>query len=368
MGVDHRTMARTAENYEHEGHRLGTHQGYRVADFGTGAQRRRKRLGEIADFPCEEAAQAALRLYVEKKKVLRKTQASYNTGELWEKWLEWREADKKPNTIHEFNWRALAPHFAHRVPENITEQDCRDYAKHRLLKLMRRPATVHTELSRLRSCIHWAAKRHFIDKDKEPIIWVNSPGGSKDLIIDVAEARELLAQAIECPHIYLFNVLCLTTAARHRAILELKWDRNIHFDTGLIDYKGEPIFDPMSKAYKKGRAIVPMNPLARAALEEAYKNRQTDYVIEFYGRAPLKRVKDGFKANVERAGINKPVTPHTLRHSVNTWLRERGVEVDNRAALLAHSDPRVTDAVYTHPRAQKILTEAVTIIDEELRA
>ena len=120
----------------------------------------------------------------------------------------------------------------------------------------------------------------------------------------------------------------------------------------------------MSKAWRKGRATVPMNPSVRAALLEAYAGRQTDHVIEHGGRR-LKTVREGFAAAVERAGLDQSagaVTPHTIRHSVLTWLDEAKVETRRAAQLAGHKNEETTRLVYTHSSPQ-VLAEAVGILD-----
>ena len=80
-----------------------------------------------------------------------------------------------------------------------------------------------------------------------------------------------------------------------------------------------------------------------------------DNVYMFSKSKPLttRNIQKIIKLTSQRAGINKKVTPHTLRHSFATHLLENGTDIRMIQAMLGHASLNTTQ-VYTHISSEQI--------------
>ena len=234
-----------------------------------------------------------------------------------------------------FTWKALAPRFGTMPADAITPADCRAHIAARRRQGIK-DGTIATELGRLRMVLHWAQKQRLITY--APAIVRPSPPKRKELHLTREQCRDLI-EAAALPHIRLFIILALATGARDAALRELTWDR-VDFERGLIDLRNPEISRP-----HKGRAIVPMNRTARAALLTARTGALSDYVIEWAGRS-VGSVKRSLKAAARAAGIAVPVSPHLFRHSAAVHMAEAGIGMEVIAQYLGHEDVSTTREIY----------------------
>jgi integrase len=223
----------------------------------------------------------------------------------------------------------LRRYFSHHLAEHVSQELVDQYAKARKAS----KSTAKTELGLLRTALSFAAKRKWID----PVAGFDLPAGSppRERWITKEEADRLIESAV-LPHVRLFITIARWTGARAGAILDLTWDR-VHQHT--IDFQ-----PPERAVTRKRRAQAPISPVLRKALEEERRRTSGDYVIEF-GGGPVKSIKKGFKAAADRAKLEK-VTPHTMRHSVATWLAMDGVSMRKIADLLGHTSVEMVERVY----------------------
>lgn len=241
-----------------------------------------------------------------------------------------RKAEGKAVARIQDAWKRLAPAFGTLLPSFITKKTCRDYISSRKAS----KGTIHLELTYLRAALSFAEKQKWITK--APHIYVPTRPKPRDHYLTKEEATRLIAAAAT-PHLRLFITLALATAARASALLELTWDR-VHMGRRTIDLR-----DPDKPDSPKGRAIVPINDMAMAALEQARKAALSQFVIEYAGDR-VESVKKGVSAAAARAGIR--ATPHVLRHSAAVWMAEGGVSMDEIAQYLGHTSSATTYRVY----------------------
>ena len=152
---------------------------------------------------------------------------------------------------------------------------------------------------------------------------------------------------------------------RDKAMLEVMYATGIRV-TELIDLNVEDVNLELGiikcSSSRKSRAI-PLYPAALRALGVYLKEVRLVMVDDPAEKALFVNVggsrmsRQGFwkilKHYQEKAGIDKDITPHTLRHSFAVHLLENGADLGSLQELMGHSDISSTQ-MYTHMVNQKL--------------
>lgn len=267
---------------------------------------------------------------------------------LWQAYIDHLGAKPTAQTMT-YTGRAVLPVFGALRPDQITVADCRTYAATRA-RQGKSIGTVHTELGHLRSSLKWAAKTGLIARAPH----IERPPKPASRVIPMSDDQlRALIEACVAPHVRLAVILLVATGARVGAILDLTWDR-VSFETGLIDLR---LPDGVTR---KGRAVVPMNRMARTALAEAHAARLSDHVIEWAGRR-VKSIRTGYKAAMQRAGL-RDLSIHQIRHTVAVKMLQAGRPLVEVSQFLGHSNIQITERTYARFMPERF-AEAAEILD-----
>lgn len=229
--------------------------------------------------------------------------------------------------------------------------------------------TVARDIAALRCALTWAWKNQRIE---HPPFIADVPAHQKaparDRVLSIEEVAALMdacANRDDREHILRFIVIELGTAGRPEAVLELT-SGNIDLKRGLIDPRQPGRVHP-----RKRRAIV---PIANAVLPwvSGIEGKIITYRVPIAERNRVpggpshyvrqtRCIKTGWKAVCNDAGVTG-ATPKTLRHTMLTWLAERGVPKEQRMTLAGHSAQDTTAKNYEH-LSPHYLRAAVAEID-----
>lgn len=188
--------------------------------------------------------------------------------------------------------------------------------------------------------------------EQDPSVHIETPQLERTLpkVLNLQEVERLLEAPKLTTHYGLRDKAMLellyATGIRVSELIELNLD-DAHLTMGFVRCIG--------KGNKE--RIIPLGRTAATAIQEYLdkgrpqfiKNqREESLFVNHHGR---RLTRQGFwkilKGLTKEAGIEKDLTPHTLRHSFATHLLENGADLRAVQEMLGHSDISTTQ-IYTH--------------------
>jgi Site-specific recombinase XerD len=178
-------------------------------------------------------------------------------------------------------------------------------------------------------------------------------GQRKIYLVERPRREKRLPVVLSCDEV--ISILNCTENIKHKALLMLVYSAGLRISEAInmkitdIDSKRMQIHIRDSKGKKDRYTILSEKVLEVLRIYyKAYKPKQ--WVFEGTsndGRYSVRSIQSVLKASVEKAGITKQVTLHTLRHSFATHLLEEGTDLRYIQSLLGHGSSKVTE-VYTN--------------------
>jgi integrase/recombinase XerD len=147
---------------------------------------------------------------------------------------------------------------------------------------------------------------------------------------------------------------------RDRAMLELLYSCGLRVSELItLDYHNINLNEEYIRIHGKGNKerLLPMGEVAMDYLDTyekkarpfLLKSGQTDHYFLSNRGSGMSRQNFFYiiKAYALKAGIDKPLSPHTLRHAFATHLVQQGADLRSVQLMLGHSDISTTQ-IYTH--------------------
>lgn len=204
--------------------------------------------------------------------------------------------------------------------------------------------TIQNQLGRVWAALNWARRDNpqlivpdmVTAADWKPIL------EHRDRVYTPEELGLLLSVAAAHEHWWRFTVLAIGTAGREAAIRELTWAQ---IDTRVGRIALNP---PGRRQTSKRRAIVPIAPTLASELD-SWGVQPIGPVVSRDGQPVLSR--EFFDAMLSKTGLDGG--PHTIRHTVRTWLAEQDVPDAQADMFMGHLGAGSrTGAKYIHRRPE----------------
>jgi len=230
--------------------------------------------------------------------------------------------------------------FIKKSPEEIIDDDIKEFLASKISDDSLSNSSV--------ALIKASLKFFYTDMLGKNMSLIKTPKASKKLpvVLTRQEIKDLIDNTENIKHRLLIELL-YSTGLRLSECINLQYsDLDLNDGTGWVR---------LGKGAKDRIFIV----------SEIFKNDLLDYIekknvggkgyiFSINGRKMSSSgIQHAIKVSAERAGIDKPVHVHTLRHSFATHLLENGVDIRKIQKLLGHSNLQTTQ-IYTQVSSEEI--------------
>lgn len=160
----------------------------------------------------------------------------------------------------------------------------------------------------------------------------------------------------------ILNLISNTNNLKHKTIITLLYSSGLRISE-LINLQLKDIsldrkqIHVQSGKGRKDRIVSIADHFIPMVVEYYRSYKPKIYLFEGInkGKYSAQSVRQFITKSCKKAKLNKPVTPHTLRHSYATHLLENGVDIRYIQSLLGHAKPETT-MIYTHVQRKDLMS------------
>lgn len=224
-----------------------------------------------------------------------------------------------------------------KIPEEITEDDVKNYVAKKLSNNVDAKSIV---------LIRAALKFFYDEVLKKNIVNFKTPKISKKLpVVLTKEEIKRLINSVKNKKHRLMIMLLYSSGLRLSELLNLK--------VGDLELGGKIGWVRSGKG-AKDRLFLLSDRLIEELKEYIQDKKESDYIFTGRnGRMTPRNVQKIVKRATRIAGIEKIISPHSLRHSLGTHLLEDGVDIRKIQILLGHANLSTTQ-IYTHVTTEEL--------------
>jgi integrase len=266
-------------------------------------------------------------------------------GEVWKKYEQWMETNKRSQTDRYLYQKHLGPRFAEKVLSQISPFEL-EQMKMELQKKGLSPASVKHNLVLVRQIINKAITWGMW-VGENPVKKVNIPrlNNRRERFLSVEESRTILDELHwTSKQLHNMALLSLHTGMRAGEIFALKFG-HLDLENCIISI-ANPKGGEAQEAY--------MTPSVREMFQKLGTGEPEGLVFRSRKDGRIREVSDTFSRVIDRLGLNQGITDarqkvtfHTLRHTFASWLALDGTPILTIKELMRHQTLAMTER-YSH--------------------
>jgi len=245
--------------------------------------------------------------------------------------------------------------------------------------------SINMKRTAMRGFISYLAAEKYIDEDfSKDINKLKRDTGKKSEVLTSQEIKKVLNLLVEdlnnaegyniyykARNILLFTFL-LYTGVRRSECVKVKWADidMINNEIAIHGKNNKTRYIPLKRELKY--QLMDYKGVLEE-LENAGYEVKSEYIFRTDQRSKDTKKKDKpmtpknvyniIKDIMKRAGVNKNITPHNIRHNFASYFIQSGGKITTLSGVLGHSNPNVTTRIYMHEIEKKQREEDMNKLD-----